>query len=548
MDLYGLEILLDILAFVTNAYLGLFVYLRNPKSATHRLFAILSLLTCVYVVVNYISLHPEIVGAHDQLFWIRIVMMTCSFIGPALIFLVHTFPRDEFTMKPRYVVGLLTLMTASALLSYFPFVFTDLQFPEGKPVPTPGPGIPVFFIDFVGLFIASFIMLWYKLHHTIGEERARLRIFFLGIVSTFSMMGLTTVISVVVLKSSALVFLGPVSSGILLAAVAYAIIKYRMFNIKLAATQAFVITISIVSLAKIFTSADTSARFIDLIIFITTVLFGLLLVRSVDEEIRSREQIQDLAKRLADTNWELAKTNEQLRLIDQRKSEFVSIVSHQLRTPIAAVKGYASLLLEGAFGDLTERQKESVDRIFISAGRLAQMITDFLDISKIEQGTMTYTFTAVDLRTIVKDLVEDFQTVTKARGLTLDAEIPEGETFTVTADEGKIRQILSNLIDNAIKYTLKGSIHILLEKDNVAGTVFIKVHDTGVGLTQNDIHHLFSKFTRGAGSEKLSTDGSGLGLYVAKKMLEAHRGKIWVDSAGPGTGSTFVVELLAEEI
>lgn len=548
MDLYGIEILLDILAFVTNAYLGLFVYLRNPKSATHRLFAVLSFLTCVYVVVNFISLHPVEVGASDQLFWIRIVMTTCSFIGPALVFLVHTFPKDTFSMKRRWVMVLLTLMTTSAFLSYFPFVFTDLQFPEGKPVPTPGPGIPIFFLDFVGLFILSFIMLWYKMRHALGEERAQLRIFFLGIVSTFSLMGLTTVISVVALKSSTLVFLGPVSSMILLAAVAYAIIRYRMFNIKLAATQAFVITISIVSLAKIFTSTDTAARLVDSIIFITTVLFGLLLVRSVNEEIRSREQIQDLAKRLADTNWELAKTNEQLRLIDQRKSEFVSIVSHQLRTPIAAIKGYASLLLEGAFGDLTERQHESVDRIFVSSGRLAQMITDFLDISKIEQGTMTYTFTAVDLRKLVRELIEDFQSVTKTRGLTLEAEIPEDETFTVTADEGKIRQIISNLIDNAIKYTIKGSIQVSLEKDNVAGTVFIKVHDTGVGLTQNDIHHLFNKFTRGAGSEKLSTDGSGLGLYVAKKMLEAHRGKIWVDSAGPGTGSTFVVELLAEEV
>lgn len=297
----------------------------------------------------------------------------------------------------------------------------------------------------------------------------------------------------------------------------------------------------------LFNSSRTET-IIDLIVLTLSAVFAYLLVISVNDEIRSREQVQDLAKRLADTNWELAKTNEQLRLIDQRKSEFVSIVSHQLRTPIAAVKGYASLLLEGAFGDLAERQKESVNRIFISAGRLAQMITDFLDISKIEQGTMTYTFTTVDLSTIVKELVEDFQAVTKARGLVLDAEIPEGETFTVTADEGKIRQILSNLIDNAIKYTLKGSIHISLEKDNVSGTVFIKVRDTGVGLTQNDIHHLFSKFTRGAGIEKLSTDGSGLGLYVAKKMLEAHRGKIWVDSAGPGTGSTFVVELLAEEI
>ena len=189
--------------------------------------------------------------------------------------------------------------------------------------------------------------------------------------------------------------------------------------------------------------------------------------RIVKEELESKEEISKLAKRLTSTNWELARTNEQLRIIDQRKSEFVSIVSHQLRTPITAIKGYASLVLEDSFGKLPDAIKAPVEKIFISSTRLSNMVTDFLDISKIEQGTMSYNFASVDIAATLKDLVEEFTTVATQKNLELTLTVPKDEPFIVTADEGKLRQILSNLIDNSIKYTPTGGVHITIEKDNV---------------------------------------------------------------------------------
>jgi signal transduction histidine kinase len=496
--------------------------------------------------VNFISLHPHLVGTVDQLFLIRVVMAVTSLIGPVLVLLTHTFPRDEFLLKKRYSATLLVLMMASVALSLLPFVFTDLQFPNGKPIPTPGPGIIVFLLDFVGLFIASFILVWYKMHHSTGQERLQLRIFFLGIVSTFSMMGITTVISVVILKSSSVVFLGPISSIILIGAVAYAMIKYNLFNIQAAATRAFVIIISIFLFAKIFVSSSSSDTLLNAIVFITTLFFSVLLVRNVDKEIHTREKIQDLAKNLSETNWELAKKNEQLRIIDQRKSEFVSIVSHQLRTPITAIKGYASLLMEGTFGSIDETQKGALDKIFVSSNRLAEMVSDFLDISKIEQGTMAYTFKQVDFGKMVGGLLEEFQARAKDKKLTLEFKKGEGAPLMVIADEGKVRQIVSNVIDNSIKYTSSGGVTVSMERDQGRGMIFCKIIDTGVGLSQDDLHHLFGKFTRGSEGSKMNTGGSGLGLYVAKKMLEAHKGNIWVDSEGINKGSTFVIALPAD--
>ncbi len=547
MQTLDVEILLGILVFIANTFLGVLVFFRNWKSWTNRFYFLLALLINAYIVTNFISLHPGVINSTDQLFWIRIVMFVCSFIGPTLLSLIHTFPGTEFRMKKRYAFPLLFLMLASATLSLLPYVFTDLQYVGLEPVPTPGPGIPVFFVDFIGLFVASFALLGYRWKHSEGLERAQIRTIAYGTTFSFSLMGVSTVIFVVILKSSSFVFLGPLYTVFLMAAIAYAIIKYNLFNIKVIATQAFVTIISIVFLARIFVSQSQSDRIVDTIIFIATIFFGYLLIRSVKIEIKSKEEIAGLAKRLTDTNWQLARTNEQLRIIDQRKSEFVSIVSHQLRTPITAIKGYSSLLLEDSYGQITPEQKIPLEKILTSSTRLAEMVSDFLDISKIEQDRMKYTFTAVDIKAVLTDIVGEYFTIADEKNLTLDFTFADNIQFIATADEGKIRQIISNVLDNSIKYTPKGTVVVSLEKDEARGVVIIKLKDTGIGLSQDDIHHLFGKFTRGSGGQKENTAGSGLGLYVAKKMLEAMHGKIWVDSEGPGKGSTFVIELLAED-
>ncbi len=545
--IFNIEVLLGILVFIGNTYLGVLVFLRNPKSWTNRFYILLAILIDAYVVTNFISLHPELINSTDQLFWIRVVMFVCSFIGPVLLFLVHTFPGERFTMPMGYTASILLLMYSSAAFSLLPLVFTDLQYINGQPVPTPGPGIPIFFIDFIGLFVTSFIVLGIKFKRATGVVRDQLRTISYGVMASFSLMGISTVIFVVILKSSSFVFLGPIYTLLLMATIAYAIIRYNLFNIKMIATQTFVAIISTIFLARIFVSRSLSDRTVDLIIFLATISFGYLLIRSIKMEIKGRDEIHQLAKRLTETNWQLARTNEQLRIIDQRKSEFVSIVSHQLRTPITAIKGYSSLLLEDSFGKLPAVAIAPIEKIFVSSKRLADMVADFLDISKIEQGTMVYNFASVDVGAMLTELAEEFMVEAEKKKLALHLHIPKKELFIVTADSGKIRQVLSNILDNSLKYTPKGEVNVFLERDNVHGVVLVKIKDTGIGLSSDDIHHLFGKFTRGTGGQKENTDGSGLGLYVAKKMLEAHRGNIWVDSEGPGKGSTFVIQLLAEE-
>ena len=534
-----------ITSIILNVFLGYVVFRSDTKSATNRLFALLAMFLSLWMVVFYISLEPLVPNV--TLWWIRWSLFVTVPVNTLFFLLAYTFPNNTLGVSKGIFYSSLVGTLLVCLLTISPYTFTSVRIINNFPVPLSGGGLQLFAIFVLLTNLATVYKMSQRYNASEGTMRTQIGYLLVGTVSFLVLMFGSVLVPTLVFQNVSTVPLAPLYTFLFIATTTYASFRHQLFSVKVIATQSFVTILCIVFFVKIFTGVDPSERFIDFVIFICTLSFGILLVRSVEEEIRARVQVADLAKRLTSTNWELARTNEQLRIIDQRKSEFVSIVSHQLRTPITAIKGYASLVLEDSFGKIPDSIKSPIEKIFISSTRLSNMVSDFLDISKIEQGTMSYNFASVDIAATVSDLVDEFTTVATQKNLQLYLTVPKNEPFIVTADEGKVRQILSNLIDNSIKYTPAGSVHISLEKDNVRGMIIIKLKDTGIGLSHDDIHHLFGKFTRGSGGQKQNTDGSGLGLYVAKKMLEAHNGTIWVDSPGTGKGSTFIIELLAEE-
>ena len=183
--------------------------------------------------------------------------------------------------------------------------------------------------------------------------------------------------------------------------------------------------------------------------FLLVIFFGTLLIRSVLKEIKTREQMEKLA-------GELGVANEKLKQLDQAKTEFLSIASHQLRSPLTAIKGYSSMIIEGSYGAISEKVKETINKIFVSSNRLVSIIGDFLDVSRIELGKMQYEFTDFDIREMVNNLVEEFKANYKDQQLELSFESKDAGKIMINADFGKIRQVVSNIIDNAMKYTEKG--------------------------------------------------------------------------------------------
>ncbi len=286
------------------------------------------------------------------------------------------------------------------------------------------------------------------------------------------------------------------------------------------------------------------AVFISVLILIILVLFYLIIrlwSRRLKVETSQREQIEKLLKELGKSNDKLWVANEKLKDLDKQKTEFVSIASHQLRSPLTAIKGYSSMVLEGSFGEISDKVREAVDRVFQSSQRLVLVIEDFLNISRIELGTMKYEWSDFDLREVVETVVRETRHTVEKNGLKLFFEYDTNLKYVVHGDLGKISQVVSNMLDNAMKYTKQGSIKVMLEKK--VGKVRFAVKDTGIGIGEETMPKLFEKFSRASDAGKTNIAGTGLGLYVAKEIVTAHKGKIWAESEGVGKGSTFIVEI-----
>ncbi len=240
----------------------------------------------------------------------------------------------------------------------------------------------------------------------------------------------------------------------------------------------------------------------------------------------------------------LHEANEKLKSLDKLKTEFLSLAAHQLRSPLTAIRGYTSMLLDGSYGTFEEKQREAINRVFESSTHLSKVVEDLLNVSKIEAGGMKYEMAPFDMEKAAKDLATDLSITAQKKGLALSFTTDNKAPYTINGDMEKLRQVMLNIIDNSIKYTEKGSITVALSKDMTTNMIRLAVTDTGMGISAEEKEKLFQKFSRGAGG-KTNTGGSGLGLYLAKQIAEAHGGHIVIDSPGVGLGSTFSIELKA---
>ena len=264
--------------------------------------------------------------------------------------------------------------------------------------------------------------------------------------------------------------------------------------------------------------------------------FGLLLLRSARKESLQREEIEKLAAGL-----ELA--NGRLKVLDRQKSEFVSIASHQLRSPLTAIRGYVSMMTEGSFGKLPDKASEALGRISESTVFMASSIDDFLEVSRIESGNMKYDYRDVNLKEQAEHIVDDLRTDALHRGLLLMFRSDLNGTGLVRADAGKTQQILHNLINNALKYTPKGSVTVYAHDDVRGKKMYVDIIDTGLGLSSESLQKLFGKFARAKVASSANIMRTGLGLFVAREMARAMGGDISVTSDGEGLGSTFTIVL-----
>lgn len=263
--------------------------------------------------------------------------------------------------------------------------------------------------------------------------------------------------------------------------------------------------------------------------------------RQIEEmNIGLEEKVQERTTALAQANQELRHANERLQELDRLKSAFVSIASHELRTPMTSIRGYVENMLDGLTGPLTEKQSQYLSRVKYNIDRLTRMTADLLDLSRIEAGRVELRLEYVSVTELIEDVVEGLRSMTGEKSLALKV-LHSSSPPPIQADRDKLAQILTNLIGNAIKFTPSGgTIEIKTEVQNNT-FLYVGVSDTGCGIQPDELPRVFEKFFRG-GSVQTDVRGAGLGLAIVKSLVELHGGHIEAESI-PGTGSHFFFTL-----
>lgn len=245
---------------------------------------------------------------------------------------------------------------------------------------------------------------------------------------------------------------------------------------------------------------------------------------------------ETLQGQVRDATAELRESNKKLKSLDEAKDEFISMASHQLRTPLTSVKGYLSMVLDGDAGKLNPTQHQLVEQAFASSQRMVYLISDFLNVSRLQTGKFTIERTPVILSNVVRQEVDQLKSTAESRNLTIQCNVPS-DFPVLQLDEGKLRQAIMNFIDNAIFYSRPGGV-IQVDLIKNATDLVLTVQDSGIGVPVSERHHLFTKFYRASNARKARPDGTGIGLFMAKKVVVAHGGSILFNSV-EDKGSTF---------
>jgi signal transduction histidine kinase len=521
----NLDLLSVGIAVAATALLGFIIYFNNPRSITNQTFLLFSLVTVLWSCANYINYKVE--SPILVLWLLRMVIFFGVWHAFTFFQLFYVFPLEKKEFPKVYKFILFPIVVCVSMLTLTPFVFPSInKFSTDGSVSTTILANGVYPFVFLVLFLVGggIFHLISKIRRASSDERKPYWLILIGTLITFALLMTFNLILPALFLNVRYIPFGALFIFPFIAFTSYAIYRHHLFNLKVAATAFLGFMVTVFSFVNVVYSDSFSAVAINVAAFVIILLGSIKIVQDT-------------------LNLEIA--NEKLKKLDQMKSEFLSIASHQLRAPITVIRGYASLILEGDYGETPEKLREPLARIGESARNMASAIEDYLNISRIEQGRMKYEKSTFNLADLVKKVVEEMLPVAARRGLALTYEAHG--PLSVTADVGKIKQVISNLVDNAIKYTEKGKVQVTVNSKQLTvgnkQVAQITVTDTGMGISREEISGLFEKFTRARDANKVNTTGTGLGLYVAKQLVEGHGGTIRAESDGPGKGSRFVVEL-----
>jgi signal transduction histidine kinase len=306
---------------------------------------------------------------------------------------------------------------------------------------------------------------------------------------------------------------------------AYIMNRFQVFKTNIHLVELLITLAASLILALLFLDEIQPVRIIALITFVLFGFLGSLVVRGVRREHEQRLQIEKLAHELEAAN--------------ERQVGLIHFITHQIKGFVTKSRNIFASMKEGDCGTLPDGAKPLVEEGFSSDTKGLMMIQDILNAANIKSGKVAFDMKPFDLKALIEEIVASLKPAADAKGLALNLSL--GDSLTVTGDRAQLSNVYKNVIDNAIKYTPKGSVSVSLEKKD--GKAVFKEEDTGVGISAEDMRRLFTEGGHGVQSAKVNTESTGFGLYIAKSIVDAHKGRIWAESEGEGKGSRFIIEL-----
>ncbi len=508
-------------AGIFTIYLGITVWIRGKNEAMYQVFTFFSTMLGLWAI-SLILLNQT----HDILF--GTIAMFFSLVGiAALPLFTYTFPHNPYPRKLfwlLYIPLVGTLIALAVIGNQPPLVFSD-----GVIQPIPGLGFTIFSLTLAFYLVVALVIYLYRFSTTSGNDRLRVQYIGLGLI-TFVAMGLFGTVVLPYFDDYSFLFTAPMSAFLaLLTLTSLAVLREELVDIRIVVIEIVVFLAAGIVLINNLLRAGGYIEFLTTGFLLAIFLFTA--GRLVALLIKTMKQRQNLKE-----------ANVRLKELMSMKSEFLQIASHQLRAPLTSLYGLIQMEAAGEFNDLPEdKRKELHGHMLTSAEQLRNLVNDLLRALKLEGEKLPLHFESIDVIDIIQEAIASLKVNYEQRKLSLTFNEPRRRPKKISADPDYLRQVFINLIDNAEKYTKEGGTTITIDSD--WNNVTITVHDTGIGIENSEKQLLCQKFVRGERAQEVCKEGTGLGLFITKKIVESHGGTFALESEGIGKGTRAVVTL-----
>ncbi len=521
-----------------NAGLAIFVLRgknwRNPSNLYFGIF-LGSLVLWSLVLIGFQKSESH----YLTLYLAKATYAIALIIGGSFFNFSSVFPcPSPVSKKNKWIV--LTVMTAYIVALLQPTFLTKSISHDavGKMVMLGLQEYTIFFFLFCMSFGFGIVRMWRNYLHSQGMEKRQL----LVIASSVSIAGLAGVYYNLILPSPVFenfhyIWSGPIFTSGIAVAIMYSIFRLHLFNVKVIATELLVSFLFIFTLLRTLIATTLRERVLDGGLFALVFVIGMLLIKAVYVEVRSRERIDEQEKNLE-------KINEELKLANRQQETLLHFISHEVKGYLAKSQMAFSSIVGNDYGPVTPALNSLAARMLDDMRTGIDTVSEILNAGSLKKGVVNYSMEPFDVRSEVDAVVADFKKIADEKKITLLLEAPDA-TYRIVGDRVQLRKhVMYNLLDNALKYSRDGGC-VTVSLSRRANHVVFSIRDTGVGLSADDKSRLFTEGGRGKNSMMINPHSTGYGLYIARSIVAAHQGTIWAESDGEGKGSTFFFEVPA---